>query len=359
MVLSFISVASNFWGKAWPIMFAVFFFGIIIMVHELGHFVFAKLFKVRVNKFALGMGPAFLKKTKGETTYSLRIFPIGGYCAMEGEDEDSDDERAFGSKPVWQRFIIVAAGAIINLILGFTIVMVMLSQEELIGTPYLKSFHENSVTQAAGFTQGDKIVSVNGKRVYSQFDIGFLMTRDKDGVMDFGLKRDGKKIELNNVALETVEKDGKSFIIYDFIIKGVKPSVGSVLKYSFLETVSMGRMVWVSLFDLVTGQFGFTDISGPIGVVGFIAQAAEQTKKTDLTPILSLMALISINIGVFNLLPVPALDGGRLFFMLIEMVFRKPVPRKYEGWIHATGLVLLLGFMAVISLKDILFMFRG
>ncbi|HZK38664.1 MAG TPA: M50 family metallopeptidase [Clostridia bacterium] len=358
MYLSFLSTLSNVWGKAWPIMFAILFFGIIIMVHELGHFLFAKIFKVRVNKFALGMGPALLKKTKGETTYSLRLLPIGGYCAMEGEDEDSDDERSFGSKPVWQRFIIVAAGAVINLILGLIIVMVMLGQQDLIGTPYIRDFHENSATQAAGLSQGDKIMTINGKRVYSQFDVGFLMMRAQDGVLDFGLKRDGEKIALNNVELETVEKDGHTLIIYDFIIKGVKPSLGSVLKYSFLETVSMGRMVWISLFDLVSGQFGFTDISGPIGVVGFIAQAAEETKMADLSNILSLMALISINIGIFNLLPIPALDGGRLFFMFIEMIFRKPVPRKYESWIHATGLILLLAFMAAISLKDILFMFR-
>ena len=358
MYLSIISTISNVWGKAWPILVAILFFGIIIMVHELGHFLFAKLFKVRVNKFALGMGPALVKKTKGETEYSLRALPIGGYCAMEGEDEDSEDEHSFGSKPVWQRFVIVAAGAIVNLVLGLIIVMIMLGQKDLIGTPYIRDFHENSVTQAAGLSVGDKIVSINGKRVYSQFDIGFLMMRDKDGVMDFGIKRDGEKIDLNQVKLETVEEDGNTLIIYDFIIKGVKPSIGSVFKYSFLETVSMGRMVWVSLFDLVTGQFGFSDISGPIGVVGFIAQAAEQTKKADLTPILSLMALISVNIGIFNLLPVPALDGGRLFFMLIEMIFRKPVPRKYESWIHATGLILLLAFMAAISLKDILFMFR-
>ena len=339
-------------------MIAVLFFGVIIAVHELGHFLFAKLFKVRVNEFALGMGPALLKKKKGDTLYSLRLFPIGGYCAMEGEDEDSDDKDSFGNKPVWQRFIIVAAGAVVNLILGLIIVMVMLGQQDLVGTPYIRDFQENSATQAAGLAKGDKIMTINGKRVFSQFDIGFLMMRDKDGVLDFGIKRDGKKIDLNDVALETREIDGNRIIIYDFIIKGEEPSVGSVVKYSFLEAVSMGRMVWISLFDLVTGQFGFTDISGPIGVVGFIAQAAEETKMADLSNILSLMALISINIGVFNLLPVPALDGGRLFFMLIEIVFHKPVPRKYESWIHATGLILLLGFMAAISLKDILFIFR-
>jgi len=359
MYLSFLSTAGAIWGKAWPILFAIVFFGIIIMVHELGHFSFAKLFKVRVNNFALGMGPALLKKTKGETTYSLRLFPIGGYCAMEGEDEDSDDDRSFSGKPVWQRFIIVAAGAVINLLLGMVIIAVMLGQESLIGTNTIKSFTENSATAQAGLMEGDKIISINGKRVYSDFDISFLMMRDKDGVMDFGLKRNGEKITISNAALQTVEDDGKIRIIYDFVIKGVKPSPLPVIKYSFLQTVSMVRMVWVSLFDLVTGQFGFADISGPIGVVGFIAQAAEQTKRTDLTPILSLMALISINIGIFNLLPIPALDGGRLFFMLIEMVRRKPIPKKYESWIHAAGLILLLGFMAAISLKDILFMFRG
>ncbi|MEI6580455.1 MAG: site-2 protease family protein, partial [Eubacteriales bacterium] len=200
---------------------------------------------------------------------------------------------------------------------------------------------------------------INGKRVYSQFDISFLMMRDKDGVLDFGLKRDGEKIQINDVKLKTVKVDGSLRIVYDFIILGVKPSVGSVFKYSALETISMGRMVWISLFDLVTGQFGFSDISGPIGVVGYIAKSAAQTQKSDLTPILSLMALISINIGIFNLLPIPALDGGRLFFMLIEIIRRKPVPQKYESWIHATGLILLLTFMAVISLKDIIFMFRG
>jgi len=359
MYLSFLTTASAVWGKAWPILIAILFFGLIIMVHELGHFTFAKLFKVRVNKFAMGMGPVLFKFGKHETSYSLRLFPIGGYCLMEGEDEESDDERSFSRKPVWKRFIIVAAGATVNIILGWLIVAIMLGQANLIGTTQIKSFYKDSVTSAAGIKAGDKIISINGKRVYSSFDISFLMMRSKDGVMDFGLKRGNEKINLNNVALKTETVDGKMQIIYDFVIKGVKPSVLSVAKYSALETVSMGRMVWISLFDLVTGKFGFKDISGPIGVVGYIAQAAGQTHKANLTPILSLMALISINIGIFNLLPVPALDGGRLFFMLIEIVRRKPVPQKYESWVHAAGLILLLTFMAVISLKDIIFMFRS
>ncbi len=359
MYLSISTVISAVWGKAWPILIAILFFGVIIMVHEFGHFIFAKLFKVKVNKFAIGMGPPLFKFGKKETSYSLRLFPIGGYCAMEGEDEDSEDERSFTRKPVWQRFIIVAAGAVVNLILGLLIVAVMLGQDSIIGTTQIKDFYENSAASAGGLMKGDKLVSIDGRRVYSQFDISFLMMRDKDGVMDFGVKRGGEKLEIKDVTLKTRKVEGKQTIIFDFIIKGVKPSFGSVVKYSALETVSMGRMVWISLFDMVTGQFSFNDISGPIGVVGFIAQAAEHTQKTDLTPILSLMALISINIGIFNLLPVPALDGGRLFFMLIEMIRRKPVPHKYESWIHAAGLIILLAFMAVISLKDIIVMIRG
>ncbi|HOO25077.1 MAG TPA: M50 family metallopeptidase [Clostridiales bacterium] len=356
LVLSLASV----WTKVWPILFAVVFFGLIIAVHELGHFLFAKLFKVRVNKFALGMGPAFLKFGKGETEYSLRILPIGGYCAMEGEDEESEDERSFSKKPVWQRFIIVAAGAIFNLILGLIIISVMLSQVELIGTNTVKTFTEDSVTQAAGFQEGDKIVKINGRRVFSDFDISFLIARSKGNKFDFTMKRQGKFVELNGVEMKTKEVNGHEFVVYDFIIKGLKPSVLNVPKYAFLQTVSVARVVWVSLLDLVTGRFGFKDISGPIGVVGVVAQVAGESSEggVDLMPVLNLLSLISINIGLFNLLPVPALDGGRLFFMLIEIIRRKPVPQKYERWVHATGLLILLAFMAVISAADIVKLIR-
>ena len=185
------------------------------------------------------------------------------------------------------------------------------------------------------------------------------MMRGKDGVIDFRVERGGKKMDVNDVRFETREIEGKTVIVYDFIIVGVEPSFFNVVKASAVETLSIARIVWISLFDLVTGRYGLSEISGPIGVVSFIAEAAEESVKTDLTPVLSLMALISVNIGIFNLLPVPALDGGRLFFMLIEIILRKPVPQKYERWIHAAGLIALFIFMAVISLKDILSLIRG
>ncbi|MBQ6708042.1 MAG: site-2 protease family protein [Clostridia bacterium] len=342
------------WSKAWPILLAILFFGIIIFVHELGHFIFAKLFKVKVNEFSMGMGPKLFSFGKKETKYSLRLFPIGGYVSMEGEDEDSEDDRAFGKKKVWQRFIIVAAGAVMNLILGFIVATILMSMQNLIGTTTIAGFDKDSVLKDT-FKPGDRIVEINDKRAYSHYDLSFLMSRDDDGVFDFVIEREGEKKELKNVKFRTTENEEapqKISIVFDFIIYGEKPGVLNSIKYGFLTTLSLGRMVWLSLFDLVTGQYGLSDLSGPIGTMDFIASAAQEA-KADLSPVLMIMALITVNIGLFNLLPIPALDGGRLFFMLIEIIIRRPINPKYERWIHAAGMILLLLFMAVISFNDI------
>ncbi len=356
----FFSTVAAGWGKVWPVLFAIVFFGIIIASHEFGHFAMAKLFGVKVNQFAIGMGPKLWKKQKGETEYSLRLFPIGGFCAMEGEDGESEDERAFYKKKVWQRMLIVAAGAIVNLILGILIVMAMLCQEDLIGTPQINQFYPDAVTQQYGLEAKDVILKINGRHVYSQYDMGFLLSRDKDNTVDFVVRRGGEKIAVNGVKFDTrVDEDGNETMVYDFIIVGVEPSFLRVLEYGARESLSMARIIWISLFDLVTGTYGFKDLSGPIGTVGMIAQVTQESAKTDLTPILTILSLISINIGIFNLLPIPALDGGRLFFLFIEAIFRKPINRKYEGWIHAVGLVLLMALMLAISFSDILKLIRG
>ncbi len=351
--------AAAVWGKVWPVLVALLFFGLIIFFHELGHFTFAKLFKVKVNEFAMGMGPTLFKFKKGETKYALRLFPIGGFVSMEGEDEISENERAFCKKPAWQRFIIVAAGGTVNLIMGVIIVAIMLSQTNLIGLPQIHSFEENSVSSQY-LQAGDKIEKINGKRVYSEYDLSFLMARDKDGIIDFVVDRNGESVALDGVKFQTKDNNGTLTIIYDFIIQGVEPNFLNVAKNAVFESVSIARIVWISLLDLVTGQYGLSDLSGPIGTVSYIADAAQiATQQTDYTYLLTLMAMITINIGLFNLLPLPALDGGRLFFLAIEAVFRKPVPQKYEGWVHAIGLVLLLILMAVISFSDIMRLIRG
>lgn len=351
--------AGAVWGKVWPFLVAVLFFGLLIFFHELGHFVFAKLFGVQVNEFSMGMGPTLFKFKKGETQYALRLFPIGGFVSMEGEDDGSENERAFCKKPAWQRFIILAAGGTVNLIMGVVIVAIMLSQADLIGLPEIHSFEENSVSSQY-LQAGDKIKKINGKNVYSEYDLSFLMARDDDGKIDFVVERNGEKAELNNVEFQTYDKDGTLMIVYDFIIKGVQPTIWNVAKNSVLETVSIGRIVWISLLDLVTGRYGLSELSGPIGTVTYIADAAQTAaQKTDYSYLFSMLAMIAVNIGLFNLLPLPALDGGRLFFIFIEIIFRKPVPVKYEGWVHAIGLVLLLLLMVVISFSDIMRLIRG
>lgn len=354
--------AAAVWGKVWPILIALIFFGLIISFHELGHFIFAKIFKVQVNEFSLGMGPAIFKKKKGETQYSLRLLPIGGYVSMEGEDEDSENERAFCNIKAWKRFIIIAAGGVVNLIMGVIVVAIMLATSgDLIGTPQINFFHEDAATATQGLQEKDVIKKINGKTVFSEYDLSFLMARDKDGVIDFVVERNGEKMPVNGVKFDTVKNpDGTLTIIYDFVIVGVKSNVWTVAKNAVLESISIARIVWLSLFDLVTGQYGLSDLSGPIGTVTIIADTAQNAvAQTDYSTLFMIMALIAINIGLFNLLPLPALDGGRLFFLLIEMIFRKPIPRKYEGWIHAIGLGLLLLLMVVISFSDIMKLIKG
>ena len=340
---------------------AILFFGLLISIHELGHFTFAKLFKVKVNEFALGMGPAIFKKKKGETLYALRLLPIGGYVSMEGEDAESQDENAFNRKKVWQRIIIVAAGAIMNLILGVVIVATVLSMEDLIGTNQILEFHEGAISQQTGLEVGDEFLEIDGHRVFSDTDISFLMGRSDDGVFDMTVLRDGEKVELKDVTFKT-EKDGKyTFITYDFVILGEETNFFNVIENSFKRSASIARLVWLSFFDLITGRYGLTDLSGPVGTVNVIADAAAGAveSKDGLITALTMMAFISINIGIFNLIPLPALDGGRLFFLIIEGIRRKPINPKYEGYVHGAGLALLLLLMLVVTFNDIVTLIKN
>lgn len=344
------------WSKVWPILVAILFFGLIIGIHELGHFLSAKLFRVKVNEFSLGMGPAIFKKKKGETQYSLRLFPIGGFVSMEGEDDESEDERAFCKQKWWKKFIIVSAGAIMNLILGLIFVSVLTCMDDLIGTTEIHSFYENAVSAETGLEVGDEIKRINGTSIFSSRDLSYCLTRDEDGVYEFVVDRDGERVTLENVKFERkTDENGNNTIIYDFVIVGVEKTFFNVISTSVKDTVSIARLVWLTLFDLVTGHYGLNDLSGPVGTVNIIAQVTSEAATTGVgfDMIVYIMALITINVGVFNLLPVPALDGGRLFFILIEAVRRKPVPAKYEGYIHAAGLVLLLLLMVVITFNDI------
>lgn len=413
-------------GKIIPILIAILFFGVIILIHEFGHFIFAKIFGVKVNEFAIGMGPTLLKKQGKETKYALRLFPIGGFVSMEGEEEESTDGRAFCNQKVWKRMIIIAAGATFNLILGLIVCFCLVCSEELAGTTQILQFYEGAVSnQEAGLMEGDRIVKIDGKRVFSDYDISFLMQRNNSGIYEFSVIRDGDKMTLHHVQFAkrtsgnfsynpdctisnvsakmkdfglkdadkilsingekvasgeemiaaigkdsdyildfTVEREGEiislsevemmTVTVFDFVILGEEKNFANVTKNAFGYALSMGRMVYLSLFDLISGQYGMNDLAGPIGTISVITDIAEESIATvDWSQLFMIMAMITINIGLFNLLPVPALDGGHLFFMFFELIFRKKIPQKYESYIHAAGLVILFAFMALISASDI------
>lgn len=346
----------GFLGSVWPYLVAVLLFLVMIFIHEFGHFIAAKLMGVKVNEFAIGFGPALFKKQGKETLYAVRAVPFGGFCAMEGEDDESDNDRAFCNKPAWRRFIIIIAGAFMNLVLGLLIVMIVMSPLVYDGSRYrttqIHSFPEGSVSADSGLEAGDKILSVNGRRVYTNMELNYCLTNVKDNYLDLEVVRNGKKTD-TRYTFPTETIDGINYVKADFYVVGEPITVGSYLKHSFKNTVAYGRVVWFSLVDLVTGKFGISEVSGPVGVTEAIGGAA----KMGLANLLPMIALITINLGIFNLLPIPALDGGRAFFLLVEMIIRRPIPKKFEAAVHAVGLVILLGFIAVITIKDVVGLF--
>ena len=344
------------------IILAILIFGVIILIHELGHFVAAKANGVKVNEFAIGMGPAIFKKKKGETLYAVRILPIGGYCAMEGEDDKSEDGRAFCNKPVWRRIIIVVAGVVMNLILGYIILIISTATSGAIVTTKISRFEDNAMSQSTGLNVDDEILEINGMRIFTSMDISYQLGNDEDGVFDMVVRRNGEKVELKDVAFKTDDK----YTHIDFKVYPQELTVGSVLSQSLKMTATDARLIYISLVDMIRGKYSLKDLSGPVGIVDSIDTVVENNTDNDTGKIdwssladsmLSLSAFITINIGIFNLLPLPALDGGRLIFLLIELVRRKPVKPEHEGMVHTIGLVILLGFMAVITISDIIKIF--
>lgn len=345
IISSFVSVLNNIW----PYVVAVLVFIILIIIHEFGHFIAAKLMGVRVNEFAVGFGPKLFSKQLGETTYKVNLIPLGGYCAMEGEDEDSTDERAFCNKKAWRRFIIVVAGALFNLILGVILVAVSLAPGKYFATTTVASFAEDAVSANSGLKVGDKIIAVDTRKIYTTYDLSYAFTGVSDGKIDITVLRDDKKVQLNNVAFKTENLDGVDYIAVDFWVEPEQKTFINYVKQSIKTSFSYVRVVWFSLIDLIGGKFGLNAVSGPVGVTAAIGSAA----KANLLNLIPIMALITINLGIFNLLPIPALDGGRLLFIIFEMVFKKSVPQKFEGVVHTVGFILLFGFMILITFKDI------
>ena len=337
----------DIWKTVYPVLIAILFFELIIIVHEGGHFAAARLMKIRVNEFSVGMGPKIFSFKKGETKYSLRWILFGGYCAMEGEDEESQDERAFSNKKVGARIFVVVSGALMNLILGFIIVAILVCSQNLVGTTTIARFDENAKS-AQVLMAGDTIKSIDGMRVYTSTDVSTGLTRSADDTLDMTVIRNGKEMNVS-AKFDTEEYQGKQYIKMDFWILGVEKTFSSVMKETAGQFVSYARMVFLSVHDLIAGRYGVSDLSGPVGAVSVVSEAV----KTNNIAMLRIMALLTINVGLFNLFPIPALDGWRLFLLIFEGIFKKKLPKKFEWAINAVGLALLLLFMAVITFSDI------
>lgn len=352
--------------KILGIVLAVVMFELIIVIHEFGHFIVAKKNGVRVNEFAIGMGPAIFKKKKGDTLYALRVFPIGGYCAMEGEDKDSNDEGAFCKKSPIRKIAIVIAGIVMNLILGFVLMAVVTCMDDAITSTTISRFYDGAKSQMTGLEEGDKIVSVNGMRIFTSMDIVYQLKNDKDGVFDMTVKRNGKKKELESVAFDFDGNGESRSLIIDFMVKPIEKNPLTVSSEAFRSTMTYGRLVYISLFDMVRGKYSINDLSGPVGIVKQIDSVIDEntTENNGIDwrslayNMLTLGGFISINIGLFNLLPLPALDGGRLIFLLIELVRGKAVDQKYEAAVHLVGMAALLCLMLVVTVSDITKLFH-
>ena len=436
------------------ILIGVLLFELIIFIHEFGHFITAKKSGIKVNEFSLGMGPKIFSFGKGETQYSLRVFPIGGFCAMEGEDEESPEPRAFNNAKVWKRMIVIIAGAVMNIILGFVLMFVVVVQQDAYSSTEVQSFPATSFSSCTGLQSGDVIKEINGYGISTSMDFNYpistaelktvdgstleiykedcgnnlynmavnlvqdknnklsdeqvskvneLLSKSTNDIVKAKSKEDAFSVyenyykEINDacgikdykvekiVEKETrkrytadilVERNGEEkllknvqFFTYttkdnsdpqvsiDFYVKPIEKTIGSVLSQTFKQTISTCKMIYASLGGLLTGKFGLKDMSGPIGIASAVTTVASESLSSGfmsaVNSIIYVMMIITVNLGLFNMLPFPALDGGRFVFLIIEAIRGKSVPRKVEAIVNGIGMGLLILLMILITANDI------
>ena len=349
------------------IIVAILIFGVLIATHELGHFATAKLLGVKVNEFSVGMGPAVYKREKGETLYSVRVLPIGGYCAMEGEDDDSADPRAFGRAAGWKKFIILSAGAAMNFVTGLLILVVLFGNAPGFYQPVLKEISPGFGLEDSGLQGGDVVVSLDGHRIYNYGNLSMFLGRAGE-TLDWVVERNGEKVVLEDVHMPLqasgTDENGQTIYRRGLVIgQEILEATPLIrLQYSWFTAMDYVRMVWISLGDLVSGAMGLKDMAGPVGIITTISEMGSNeeispTAMDAVRNIASLAALIAVNLAVMNLLPLPALDGGRIFFLVLNgvlyLLFKKKIDPKYEGYVHMAGLAALMALMLIVTVSDV------
>ncbi len=353
------------------IIVAILLFGILIAAHEWGHFIAARLCGVTVLEFSIGMGPVLWRKTgKKGTEFTLRALPIGGFCAMEGEEEESDDPHSLGRQGFWKKVFVFAAGAIMNFLVGVLIIFLLFINVEAFRTAEITGFAPEFALQGEdGLMAGDVLYSIDGERIYIYSDVGLFLSRGNGENFDLVVLRDGKKVTLEDfpmtVQTYTDAQSGESYQGYGLYFGGVEEATfGVKLKMTWLNSLDFVRIVRYSLQELVRGNAGLKDLSGPVGIVSTISQVGQQSPGilVALENIAYFGAMIAMNLAVFNLLPIPALDGGHIFFMLIslagEKLFGKKIPAKVESIINGVFFALLMGLMLFVTINDVWKLFR-
>ena len=351
------------------VLFAILLFSMLIFVHELGHFLTAKLSGVQVNEFSMFMGPTLWSKEIGETLYSIRLIPIGGYCAMEGDDEDSDNPRSFGRAAWWKRILILAAGAAMNFLVGVLLMVIIYLPAKQAVVPVISGFESfSTVNGADGLQVGDKILELDGERIYVQSDFSMLLRLNPGETHDLVVLRDGQKVALKDFRMEThtvTDDSGVTRQLYGMNFTVESLNLPGKLQYAWNQSLDTVRLVRLSLQMLLSGKAGIGDMTGPVGIVQQMAVVADESasRLDALMNMLYFGGFIAINLAVMNLLPIPALDGGRLVGVLltaaIEAVTRKKLNPKIEGYVHGVGMILLLILMGLIMFKDIIFAIKG
>ena len=312
---------------------------------------------VTIREFAVGMGPKLFswRSKKYDTQYSLRLFPIGGYVSMVGEDDESDDENAFHRKNVWQKMAIIVAGPLMNIVLAIVVMFVLVAGFGSIVSTTVGDFTEEAVSDDCGLQVEDTILKVNDVRVHTGNGLVYEIMHQGDEPVDLTVLRDGEKVVLHDVSFPIFSESGASFGEADFKLYAAPKTVGNVIKHGFFRSFSTAKMIWDSLVDMVSGRYGVESVSGPVGITQEIGKAA----KAGLSTLLYMCVVISMNLGIFNLLPIPALDGGRLLFRIIEAIRGgKPLKPEWESYIHMVGILILLGLMILVSFKDVIQLFK-
>ena len=369
---------------------AVLIFGAVIAIHEFGHFSAAKLSGIQVNEYSIGMGPALFKKIVGSTQYTLRLLPIGGYVAMEGEGspesnaaqrgrdaaggageaEEEDGLESWNPIPpeqrtgipfpeaaIWKRAIVMAAGPLMNFVLGFAVLLGLIAlRSDPIASRVIYSIADGALCGQTGLQAGDEIVAVNGRRCFIANDILYELVRTQNTRADFTVRRDGRLVQLPGVQFDTyTDESGNTRMNIGFTVYALEKTPANVLKETFNSELYYSRIFFTSLVDLLRGRESINNLSGPVGIVSAISQAASY----GLTDVLELLVLITVNLGVFNLLPVPALDGGRLVFLAVEAVIRRPVSERVQESLTLATFILLFGLMIFATYNDVLRLITG